>query len=155
MEYKAVDQLRELADVHHAPEPLNRAARLDRWAELLEQQPTRMRSLGEIEFKTPEERRVLRVAGSPLTVAFSDPVLRADGLQSDMLGDAQTYFGLSERQVHRLLCSCMNGASIAGDVAARRIRSFAEPQSRLQTVALAGGAAAALAAIPVLLRLFG
>jgi hypothetical protein len=49
----------------------------------------------------------------------------------------------------------MNGASIAGDVAARRIRSFAEPQSRFQTVALAGAAAAALAATPILLRLFG
>lgn len=155
MEYKAVDQLRRVADVHAEREPLSRAARLERWAELLEREPARLRSLGEIEFKTPEERRVLRVNGSPLTVAFSDPVLRADGLSSDMLGDATTYFGLSDRQVHRLLCSCMNGSSIAGDVAARRIRSFAQPQARLQAVAWVGIAAAALAAAPMLMHLFG
>jgi hypothetical protein len=154
MEYKAVDQLRQVADVHAEREPLSRAARLERWAELLEREPARLRSLGEIEFKTPEERRVLRVNGSPLTVAFSDPVLRADGLSSDMLGDATSYFGLSDRQVHRLLCSCMNGSSIAGDLAARRIRSFAKPTSGLQPLAWVGGAAAAIAATPILLRLF-
>jgi hypothetical protein len=155
MEYKAIDQLRQVADVLAEREPLTRTARLERWAEILEREPARLRSLGEIEFKTPEERRVLRVNGSPLTVAFSDPVLRADGLPSDMLGDATTYFGLSDRQVHRLLCSCMNGSSIAGDVAARRIRGFAKPGPRLQNVAWAGAAAAALAATPVLLRLLG
>jgi hypothetical protein len=154
MVYKAVDQLRQVADVHAEREPLSRAARLERWAELLEREPARLRSLGEIEFKTPEERRVLRVNGSPLTVAFSDPVLRADGLSSDMLGDATSYFGLSDRQVHRLLCSCMNGSSIAGDLAARRIRSFAKPTSGLQPLAWVGGAAAAIAATPILLRLF-
>ena len=155
MEYKAIDQLRQVADVLAEREPLTRTARLERWAEILEREPARLRSLGEIEFKAPEERRVLRVNGSPLTVAFSDPVLRADGLPSDMLGDATTYFGLSDRQVHRLLCSCMNGSSIAGDVAARRIRGFAKPGSRLQNVAWGGAAAAALAATPVLLRLLG
>jgi hypothetical protein len=154
MEYKAVDQLRQMADVHAEREPLSRSARLERWAELLEREPARLRSLGEIEFKTPEERRVLRVNGSPLTVAFSDPVLRADGLSSDMLGEATSYFGLSDRQVHRLLCSCMNGSSIAGDLAARRIRSFAKPTTGLRLLAWVGGAAAAIAATPILLRLF-
>jgi hypothetical protein len=114
-----------------------------------------MRSLGEIEFKTPDERHVLRAPGSPLTVAFNDAVLRADGLQSDMLGDGMAYFSLSERQVHRLLCSCMNGSSIAGDVAARRVRSFAQPHSRLYSVAWGGVAAGAIAAVPILLHLFG
>jgi hypothetical protein len=103
---------------------------LERWAQLLEREPRRiLKSLGEIEFTPRAERGLLRVDNSPLTVAYEDAVLRADGLASDRLGDATAYFELSERQAHRLLCSCMNGWSMEAGSTARRVRRLAQPRS--------------------------
>ena len=148
MEYKTFDQLRRVADVHAAERrSMSRRERLERWAELLEREPTRrLRSLGEIEFKTREERQVMRSDNSPLTVAFHDPILRAEGLASDRLGDAISFFELSDGQAHRLLCSCMNGWSMLAGTTARRIHRIANPNMRLRVAA--GVAAAALAAAP-------
>jgi len=77
MEHKTFDQLRRVADVHAAERrSLSRRERLERWADVLEREPSRrLRSLGEIEFKTKDERQVMRADGSPLTVAFQDPVM--------------------------------------------------------------------------------
>ena len=90
MEYRTFDQLRRVADVHAAEQrSMSRRERLERWAEVLEREPSRrLLSLGEIECKTKEERQVMRADNSPLTVAFHDPILRAEGLTSDRLGDA-------------------------------------------------------------------
>lgn len=151
MEYKRFDQLRGIAEVHAAPQTLTRPERLERWAALLERDPSRrLRSLGEIEFKSRAERDAMRSNDSPLTVAFEDPVLRADGLNSDTLGDAVAFFGLSDRQAHNLLCSCMNGWSMAADTTARRIRRIANPDPRLRSAAWAA-ATAALTAGPALI----
>ncbi len=145
MEHRPVDQLRTIADVHGAAPPrLSRQERLLRWAEILERDPTRrLKSLGEIEFVPRAEQPAMRADNSPLTVAFLDPVLREDGLGSDRLGDATAYFGLSERQAHRLLCSCLNGWSMEAGAAARKVRRLAAP-TRLDaaTVALAGASLA-------------
>src|SRR5919112_155441 len=85
MEHKPLDQLRSVADVQ--PRPLSREERLQRWIDLLERDPARrLNSLGEIEFKPPAERALIREDNSPLTVAYEDPVLRADGLASDRQG---------------------------------------------------------------------
>jgi hypothetical protein len=149
MKYQPLDELRNLADVEvPGPRTMTRTERLERWAEVLEREPSRrLRSLGEIEFKTPAERLVMRSNDSPLSVAFADPVLRAEGLGSDRLGDAITFFELTESQAHRLLCSCMNGMSMTASRPASRIRAIAKPGSRIlstafiTTAALIGGPA--------------
>jgi hypothetical protein len=156
MEYKPVEQLRTVADLRvAAPACLTRRERLERWAEVLERQPeARLRSIGEIEFHPRAERPHLRADNSPLTVAFADPVLRAAGLGSDTLGDAMLFFDLSERQAHRLLCSCMNGWSISADRTASQLRRIANPDLRLRAAAWSAGAVA-VASAPALLYLFG
>jgi len=59
-----------------------------------------------IEHLAAAERELLRVEGSPLTIAYLDPMLRAQGLSSDRIGDAMEFFQLSEREVYYLLCDC-------------------------------------------------
>jgi len=127
MEFASRDQIAGLAELHRAESGLRtRAERLARWAEVLRRGPDRiLRSLGEIEFVPEAEREALRVDGSPLTVAFEDPVLRAAGLGSDRYGEAVAFFGLSEREAHRLLCSCMNGWSMRSGVVGGRVERLA------------------------------
>ena len=95
MEHKTLEQIRQVADVR-VSQPLSRRERLERWAEALERlNGARVRSLVRTEYVPREERDLMRVDNSPLSVAFEDPVLRAEGLKSDKLGDSTTFFGLS------------------------------------------------------------
>jgi len=156
MEHKRVDQLRSVADVasHLPKEILTRRERLERWADLLERDPLqRLSSLGEIEFQPAESRHLLRADNSPLTVAFSDPVLRSQGLASDRLGDATAFFGLSDADAHRVLCSCLNGRVMDAGTTARRIRAIASQRDR--TLVAAGMATIAVVSVPMLAYLFG
>jgi len=122
MEHKDLDQLRSVADVQ--PRPMTRQERIQRWIHLLERDPARrLNSLGEIEYKPPAERALLREDNSPLTVAYEDPVLRADGLASDRLGDAMRYFELSDGQAHYALCSCLGGRTMESASFAQRLRN--------------------------------
>lgn len=84
MEFASRDQIGGVAELHEAGRGLQtRAERLARWAEVLKRDPDRtLRSLGEIEFVPEEEREALRVDGSPLTVAFEDPLLRVAVLRA-------------------------------------------------------------------------
>ena len=122
MEHKHLDQLRSVADVK--PRPLSREERLQRWIDLLEKDPKRsLNSLGEIEYKPPAQRALIREDNSPLTVADEDPILRADGLAGDRLGDAMRYFALSDGQAHYALCSCLSGRSMDASTCAQRLRN--------------------------------
>jgi hypothetical protein len=125
MEHKHLDQLRSVADIQSLKaRSMSRQERIARWVELLERDPTkRLSALGEIEYKPPAERALVRVDGSPLTVAFEDPVLRAEGLAGDRLGDAMTFFELSDSEAHRALCSCLGGRTMESRAFAQRIRS--------------------------------
>ena len=121
MEHKPLRDLNHVADlVLETPKlSLTRRERLERWIEVLGREPGRaLNTLREIEHKPREARRASRVDNSPLTVAYNDPVLRADGLASDRLGDAVDYFELSDEEAHQVFCSCLYGES-AGSVAAR------------------------------------
>lgn len=126
MEHKRLVDLQNLADLR----PVERAAltrdeRLARWAEVLEREPRRkLGPLHEIEYKTPDERRLARADNSPLTVAYEDAVLRAEGLASDRLGDAMDFFNLTEHQAHTAFCSCHMGNSFEARLAARRVRAL-------------------------------
>src|SRR4051794_7947571 len=121
MEHKSVEQLQDLADVSPQAALLTtRRARLERWADLLEQDPGRtFATLPEVDLLPRSRRMALRVDGSPVALAFADPLLRASGLGGDTYGDARTFFGLREGQAHRLLCSCVNGRHIRAAQAAK------------------------------------
>lgn len=107
---------------------LSRSERLGRWADLLDAQAGRpLRALEDVEYVSPAIRRDLRKEDSPLAVAFADEVLRADGLKGDRLGDAMSYFGLSERQAHWLLCDCHYGGRMTASEVAARVRDEARP----------------------------
>jgi hypothetical protein len=130
MKHTPVAEISRLADVHAIPLklPLTRVQRLERWAEALERAPDRvLTSLEEIEWKAEDERGAMRAECSPLTVAYEDPVLRTEGLASDCLGDALTFFRLTEAEAHFALCSCVYGQTMQAGVAARRVRMIAHP----------------------------
>jgi len=127
MEHKPVVDLETVADVTVAKRILTRHERLIRWAEALERSPGRvLKPLHGIEFMSSELRRDARTDYSPLTVAYEDPVLRAEGLASDRLGDAMDFFELSEREAHAALCSCHLGSSFEAGAAAKRVRGLAD-----------------------------
>lgn len=107
---------------------LSRSERLGRWADLLDAQAGRpLRALEDVEYVSPAIRRDLRKEDSPLAIAFADPVLRADGLRGDRLGEAMDYFGLTERQAHWLLCDCHYGGRMTASEVAARVRDEARP----------------------------
>jgi hypothetical protein len=125
MKHQTTVRLLEIAEVKPAPQVLTRRERLERWAALLDRDPAaRLRTLDAIEWHPKAGRASMRADGSPLTVAYNDPVLRAAGLNSDTLGDAMRFFELSEHQAHRVVCSCMHGRMIEGQTAAATIRAI-------------------------------
>ena len=126
MEYKTVEQLARVAEirVEQVPTPvLSQSQRLERWAELLEAQPDRrLNTLHGTEYESDTTRDALRCANSPISVAFDDPVLRAIGLKDDTYGEAKRFFGISDRELHEVLCYCHYGAAMLAESAARAIR---------------------------------
>ena len=130
MKHTPVSEISRVADVHVGPlkPPLTRVERLERWAEALERDPDRvLTSLEEIEWKAEDDRGAMRADGSALTVAYEDPVLRTEGLASDRLEDAVTFFRLTDAETHFALCSCVYGQSMQAGMAARRVRMIARP----------------------------
>jgi hypothetical protein len=101
--------------------------RLERWAELL----GRYRD-GELELLTDTERletplrASLRLNKSPISVAYADPQLRAQGLAGDSYGDAYTFFGVSHETLHDIVCHCHYRSSRASSTeVAGRVRRVA------------------------------
>jgi hypothetical protein len=126
MEHKTTAQLREIAEIKPA-KILTRRERLDRWAELLERDPrARLRTLDEIEWQPKAKRASMRADGSPFSVAYADPVLRAAGLEGDTLGDAMRFFEMSEHEAHRVVCFCMHGRTVEGRRAADSVRAIVD-----------------------------
>ena len=122
MKYKNLEQIAQEADVHPAV-GMSRRERLERWANLLAQQPERrLCAIEGTEFGTRPERLAKRADDSPITVAFQDPVLRTAGLRGDRVGDAVDFFDLSERAVHHLICYCHHGHTVSAGAVAARLR---------------------------------
>ena len=130
MLYRSLDRIAAEADILATPDlprtpELSRRERLERWAELLEREPgRRLRALHGIEYGSPEERVAYRADGSPLSVAYADPVLRAAGLAGDTVGDAADFFGLSHEQLHFLLCFCHHGEMLVASSVAAQVRTL-------------------------------
>lgn len=131
MKHRTIDQLREVAHVH--PTPMTREARLARWAEALERQGGTVHALRETELAPFRERLAARAAGSALTIALADPVLRGAGLAGETYRDALGFFALSDAEAHFILCSCHAGETMSAREAAGRIRAIGGSES---TVAL-------------------
>jgi len=133
MEHKSVEVLRGLAEVRFEPPArLSRKERLEAWARALDRRgAAQVRLFHQLEFMPRAEWGPLRVEGSPVTIAFQDPLLRAHGLQGDRLGEALAFFELSDHEAHRLLCSCLNGAAMSSSRAARLVRQLASPLPHL------------------------
>jgi hypothetical protein len=164
MKHTPVAEISRVADVHAIPlkPPMTRVERLERWAEALDREPDRvLTSIEEIEWKPEAERRATRADDSALTVALEDPVLRAEGLASDRLGDAMAFFRLTDADAHFALCSCIYGQSMQAGVAARRVRMLAHPgisrcdvtRHDLSTLWIAGTGLAGIVAASALLHL--
>ena len=72
MKYKNLEQIAREADVHPTV-GMSRRERLERWANVLAQQPERrLCAIEGTEFGTRPERLAKRADGSPITVAFQD-----------------------------------------------------------------------------------
>src|SRR5215469_7637425 len=111
-----------------SPRPLGRLERLRRWADALEQCPdVNLRPLRRVELYAPADRAKLRCDQSPLSVAYADPLLRSEGLPSDRLGDGGGFFGLSDRDLHALVCDCRYGGRMRPSDVARRVRGLSHP----------------------------
>ena len=154
MEQKSARELRALAGVSSGPPPpLGRRERLERWADLLDRDPQRLiNTVRELEFACRAAQADMRADGSALSIAYNDPLFRALGLTSDRLGDGREFFGLSDAQAHRLLCSCMHGMSMRAGDAAGMVRT--EALSQPATLAR-GLVITALSLAPALVLFFG
>ena len=107
-----------------------RRARLERLAALLEAHAGTLHLFSSIEYMSKAQREVMQVDGSPLTIAYRDPAFRAEGLATDRLGDAATFFCLTARETHHLLCDCHYGAHAVGaQLVASRARRIAGKRS--------------------------
>jgi hypothetical protein len=135
MEYKSVEELARLATVEAEAKPsppMSQADRLNRWAELLEINPSRrLNTFFETEYQLPVARDAMRPEDTPISVAFADPALRGAGLIDDSYGEAKRFFGLTDHQLHHVLCFCHYGATVSSGTAARALRSI----SRVHTQA--------------------
>ena len=129
MELKPLDEIRGVVDILPSwlrTPVLSKGERLERWVEALEREGgRRLKTLFEIEHAPPAERAALRADDSPLSVAFGDQRLRAEGLAGDTVGDAIAFFGISEAELHYILCFCHHGETISADVAAFGVRDVA------------------------------
>ena len=158
MEHKNRDQIRDVADIlpnYLQARSLSKRERLELWVEALEREGgRRLRTLFEIEYAPMARRAGLRADNSPLSVAFSDPRLRADGLAGDTIGDAAAFFGISEREIHNIVCFCHSGETMSAETAAARVRTVATREAEQTPVRASrifiGGLTAALSTIGVL-----
>ncbi|UVK46730.1 hypothetical protein BPNPMPFG_002435 [Mesorhizobium sp. AR07] len=126
MKHQTRDQLHAIAEIESLTRYsiMTRTQRIERWAELLEQYPGRcLGALPGTEYLSPEARDNARAEGSPITVAFEDPVLRALGLKDDSYGEAKRFFELANWQLHGIVCYCHVGGTMQAQWAADRVRA--------------------------------
>ena len=140
MEHRASAEFADLAAVIR-PQELSKKERLERWAMALEtRKGTSLRTLRETEYKPWNERSDMREENSALTVASEDPVLRFAGLKNDTFGEAARFFGLSNWQLHAVVCSCHAGGTMAAEDAAARVRHVLSDGSTKTAVLVLGAA---------------
>jgi hypothetical protein len=157
MQHKSRDQIRDVVAMlpsYLRAGPLSKRDRLKTWAEAMEREGgRRLRTLYEIEYAPADMRARLRADDSPLSVAFGNPRLRAEGLAGDTLGDTTAFFGISESELHYIVCFCHSGETISAETAAARVRFALAREAEdkpIRTLWAVGGLMAALTAIGIL-----
>jgi hypothetical protein len=126
MRHQTLDQLHTVAEVHREPTHpvMDRTQRLQRWSELLERQPNRsLTALTGTEYRPSAERDAMRGDGSPISVAFEDPILHDEGLKDDSYGEAKRFFELTDSQLHEIVCYCHVGMVMQSSRAALSVRA--------------------------------
>ncbi|TGQ46016.1 MULTISPECIES: hypothetical protein [unclassified Mesorhizobium] len=126
MRHQTLDQLHTVAEVHREPKHpvMDRTQRLERWSDLLERHPNRsLTALTGTEYRPSVERNAMRGDGSPISVAFDDPILRDEGLKNDSYGEAKRFFELTDNQLHEIVCYCHVGVSMLSSRAALSVRA--------------------------------
>lgn len=128
MRHQSLNAVHQHADVRGpAPrtEALTTTQRRERWADILHAHgKTMLNALEGTEFRDPVSRAAMRRDNTPLSLAHADPLLRADGLVDDSYGEAKRYFGLSDVELHHVVCDCHVGARMSGSTASGRVRSL-------------------------------
>jgi hypothetical protein len=157
MQHKSRDQIRDVIEMppsYLRAGPLSKRERLETWAEALEKEGgRRLRTLYGIEYAPTDMRARLRADDSPLSVAFGCPRLRAEGLAGDTINDATAFFGISDRELHYIVCFCHSGETISAETAAARVRFTLAREAEdkpLRTLWVLSGLMAALTAIGIL-----
>jgi hypothetical protein len=125
MKHQTRDQLESVAKIQAQPQPsMTRDERLARWAENLEREPGRcLSSLAGTEHQASGTRAMMRGADSPIALAFADATLRDEGMKDDTYGEAKRFFGLTDRQLHDVVCYCHFGETVRAATAASRVRA--------------------------------
>lgn len=132
VKHQTFEQLQSIGALEVSFPPLSRNERLARWAELLEQvSHHHLSTLYETEHQSAAIRASMRAEGTPISVAFKDPVLRAAGLENDTYDEAKRFFEISDEQLHRIVCYCHFGVAVSGADAASRVRSILESKTSL------------------------
>ena len=153
MEYRTREKIRaaEILPSWLSARPMSKTERLDCWAAALDREGDRqLNTLFQLEYLSSAKRAQLRADDSLLSVAFADPRLRAEGLAGDTMGDAVVFFGVSEHELHDIVCFCHHGPAITARTAAAQIRNAAsQQQQRIQPLLV--GAAVAVSIVAVLL----
>lgn len=126
MKHQTLEELQNIAEVDCCPNAMSREERLRRWAERLESNPNRrLFTLHQTEYRSAAVRDEMRGDGTPLSIAFQDPMLRAAGLTGDTFGEAKRFFELTDAQLHDVICYCHFGETMSAGTAARNIRAIA------------------------------
>jgi hypothetical protein len=128
MEQRTIAEVAKSAQVFSTAETARaqRRERLERLARLLEEHDGPVQMLTQIEYLRRPERLLLRRDGSPLTIAYQDPVFRAQGLAGDRLGEAMAFFTLDDREAHHLFCDCHYRTGVSSQVIAGQVRAVAQ-----------------------------
>jgi hypothetical protein len=135
MKHQTLEELSAVAEVDAAYPAMTRSQRLELWAELLELHPERcLGALPGTEYMSLDLRDKAQCLESPLSIAFADPILRAQGLKSETYGEARRFFELSDWQLHAIVCHCHVGATMKAGWAALRVRAAIEDGNLFSTL---------------------
>ena len=131
MKYKSLSEIQstEFARVDPPKPGVLRRRRLERFADILENHAGPIRLFSQVEAIPGRKRRAMRRDCSPFSIAFADPVFRAEGLASDTIGDASAFFGLGASEAHELVCDCHYFGPVNARTVADRARFIASHPS--------------------------
>jgi len=132
MKHQTLEELHGMAEVERSFPGMTRRQRLEHWAMLLERNSEQcLAAFPGTEYMTFDVRHKAQSLGSALSVAFADPILRAEGLKNDTYGEAKRFFELTDWQLHAIVCHCHVGGTMKAGWAAVQVRSAIGREGKL------------------------